>query len=108
MVLVHYVHNAVSMGESMQFGAVRPVDVIDRIAPRPILLIHGSRDGIVPLNHLDELYAAAGEPKDRWVVQGTTHAMARMDVPAEYVSRVATFFDESLAAPAAAPVRRLS
>jgi alpha-beta hydrolase superfamily lysophospholipase len=93
-------------------SAVRPVDAIERIAPRPILLIHGSRDGIVPLSHLDELYAAAGEPKDRWVVQGTTHAMARMDQPVEYVSRVATFFDKALTEPAIEPApepaRRLS
>jgi alpha-beta hydrolase superfamily lysophospholipase len=87
---------------------VRPVDVIDRIAPRPILLIHGSRDGIVPLSHLDELYAAANEPKAQWVVQGTTHAMARMDVPDEYVSRVTSFFDVALSEPADEPARRLS
>jgi hypothetical protein len=34
--------------------------------------------------------------------------MARMDVPAEYVSRVTAFFDEALADRAEEPARRLS
>lgn len=86
---------------------VRPVDVIDRIAPRPILMIHGGRDGIVPMSHLDELYDAAGEPKERWVVEGATHAMARMDVPDEYLARVMAFFDVNLSAPVREPALSL-
>lgn len=76
---------------------VRPVDAIARIAPRPILLIHGNRDGIVPYPHLDELYAAAAEPKSSWTLPGSTHAMARLDEPEEYLERVTSFFRTALA-----------
>lgn len=75
---------------------VRPVDDIARLAPRPVLLIHGTADGIVPRRHLDELYAAASEPKSLWALEGTTHAMARLDTPEEYVARVTAFFDAAL------------
>ncbi len=76
---------------------VRPVDLVDRIAPRPLLLIHGTDDGIVPYSHALELYAAAGEPKELWTLAGGTHAMARFEAPEEYVERVAAFFARALA-----------
>lgn len=75
---------------------VRPVDEIARIAPRPLLLIHGTRDGIVPYPHFEELVEAAREPKQAWTVSDSTHAMARFDAPQEYIERVAAFFDEAL------------
>jgi uncharacterized protein len=59
--------------------------------------IHGGRDGIVPPHHADELYAAAGEPKQLWLLPDSTHAMARLDAPEEYVARVADFFAAALA-----------
>lgn len=79
-------------------AAVRPVDAIGRIAPRPVLLIHGDRDGIVPLHHVEELYAAAEQPKECWVVAGSTHAMARLDAPEEYLDRITRFFQAALVA----------
>jgi alpha-beta hydrolase superfamily lysophospholipase len=108
--ILHANRTTMRIAERMCRGRVahvRPVDAIGRIAPRPILLIHGDRDGIVPLSHLDELYAAAGEPKERWVVQDTTHAMARMDVPEDYVTRVTAFFDAALSEPLREPVLSL-
>ena len=76
---------------------VRPVDLVARIAPRPLLLIHGTNDGIVPYAHALELYAAAGEPKELWTLPGAMHAMARFHAPDEYVERVAAFFTRALA-----------
>jgi alpha-beta hydrolase superfamily lysophospholipase len=75
---------------------VRPVDAIGRIAPRPVLLVHGTADGIVPLSHAHELRAAAGEPAELWLLEGTSHAMPRFDAADEYVERVATFFEAAL------------
>jgi alpha-beta hydrolase superfamily lysophospholipase len=97
--LVHHV--TMRIAERISGGRVaevRPVDVVARIAPRPLLLIQGSRDGIVPAGHVDELYAAAGEPKDLWLLPESTHAMARLDAPDLYVDRLARFFSSALAA----------
>jgi len=75
---------------------VRPVDAVGRVAPRPLLLIHGGRDDIVPLSQFEELCAKAGEPVEHWLLPGTTHAMARLDAPEAYLERVAGFFERAL------------
>jgi fermentation-respiration switch protein FrsA (DUF1100 family) len=92
-------HTTMRIAERMVRGRVarvRPVDVVARIAPRPLLLIHGTEDGIVPPAHAHELFDAAGEPKELWLLDGTSHAMPRMDRPDEYADRVAGFFDRAL------------
>src|SRR5262249_40100054 len=75
---------------------VGPVDLVPRIAPRPVLLIHCTDDGIVPYDHTDELLAALGETASCWTLQGGSHAMARFDAPDEYLQRVAGFFEQAL------------
>ena len=40
-----------------------PLEVIDQIAPIPLLLIHGENDSIIPIDHCTLLYAKAGQPK---------------------------------------------
>lgn len=38
---------------------IQPYEALDKIAPRPVLLIHGSEDEIVPAFHLDGFTSAA-------------------------------------------------
>jgi fermentation-respiration switch protein FrsA (DUF1100 family) len=79
-----------------QFEAVRPLDVVAHIAPRPLLIIHGSADTLIPVEQGERLYAAAGEPKELWIVEGAIHCGAYfLDRPA-YVQRVAEFFNRAL------------
>lgn len=75
-----------------RFDSVRPVDVIARIMPRPILLIHGTDDAVIPLDHGLHLYAAACSPKHMWVVSGVGHCGAYFLDRSHYVKRVAAFF----------------
>jgi pimeloyl-ACP methyl ester carboxylesterase len=73
----------------------RPVDEIAGIAPRPVLIIHGSGDGFTPVEHGRRLSAAA--PKaEYWEVAGAGHARSYAADPQAYVDRVAGFFDRSL------------
>ena len=51
-----------------------PVEVVGRIAPTPLLLVHGDRDAYFGLEHPRALYAAAGQPAELWVVPGFGHA----------------------------------
>ncbi|MBB1510229.1 alpha/beta hydrolase [Tessaracoccus sp. MC1756] len=39
---------------------VRPIDAIAELAPRPILLLHGTRDEVIPYQHALDLRDAAG------------------------------------------------
>jgi len=40
-----------------------PLDYIGAISPRPLLLIHGTQDEIIPFQQAEELFAAAQQPK---------------------------------------------
>ena len=75
---------------------LRPIDVIGRIAPRPIMLTHGTLDEIVPVRHAYTLFTAAEEPKELWVVPGAHHVGARDEDPDGYFRRVEHFFRQAL------------
>jgi uncharacterized protein len=74
----------------------RPIDVIGRIAPRPIMLTHGTLDEIVPVRHAYTLFKAAEEPKELWIVPGAHHVGARDDDPDGYFVKVEHFLSEAL------------
>jgi pimeloyl-ACP methyl ester carboxylesterase len=51
-----------------------PVEVVGRIAPIPVLLVHGDADHYFPVEHPEALFAAANEPKELWLLKGFGHA----------------------------------
>ncbi|MEU7362200.1 MULTISPECIES: alpha/beta hydrolase [Streptomyces] len=51
-----------------------PVQAVPEIAPTPLLIVHGDRDGYFPLDHPRMLAEAAGEHADLWVEPGMGHA----------------------------------
>jgi uncharacterized protein len=79
------------------FEAVRPLDAVSQIAPRPLLLIHGTADQVIPVAHSRRLYEAAGEPKELWEFADVAHCGGYFVDRSAYVSRVAAFFREGLA-----------
>jgi alpha-beta hydrolase superfamily lysophospholipase len=79
-----------------RFGAVRPIEVIGTISPRPLLLIHGSADTLIPASHAYELFAAAREPKQLWMVEGAEHCGGYFADRRGYVAQVARFFEQYL------------
>lgn len=70
-----------------------PGDVIDRIAPRAVFLIHGEHDEMAPLAQARENFARAGEPKQLWVVPGARHRGLREAAGTEYAPRVLAFLE---------------
>jgi alpha-beta hydrolase superfamily lysophospholipase len=80
-----------------RFGAVRPIEAIAALSPRPLLLIHGDADTIIPVSHAQQLFDTAREPKELWVVQGAEHCGGYFADRASYVARVAGFFEQYLA-----------
>jgi fermentation-respiration switch protein FrsA (DUF1100 family) len=75
---------------------LRPVDVIGRISPRPILITHGELDEIVPVSHARTLFQAAEEPKELWVVPEAHHVGARDTDPDGYFVTIERFFRQTL------------
>jgi len=62
-------------------------------SPRPVFLIHGSDDGILPLHHHLTLVQAASNPKQSWIVEGMGHESPAIYLPNEYEERLIEFFD---------------
>jgi dipeptidyl aminopeptidase/acylaminoacyl peptidase len=56
---------------------VCPVDVVEAIAPRPLLVIHGTDDRRITEDQVRRLFGAAGEPKSLWMVRGASHSGVR-------------------------------
>jgi fermentation-respiration switch protein FrsA (DUF1100 family) len=79
-----------------RFGAVRPIEAVAAISPRPLLLIHGAADSLIPVSHAHELFAAAREPKQCWIVEGAEHCGAYFADRTGYVARTAEFFRQYL------------
>jgi dipeptidyl aminopeptidase/acylaminoacyl peptidase len=74
----------------------RPLRSVGRIAPRPLLLIHGEDDVSVAAEHSRRLHRAAGAQANLWVLPGVGHANAYVASREEYVRRVAGFFEAAL------------
>lgn len=80
-----------------------PADYIGRIAPVPLLLIHGTHDEVIPYSHGERLYESAGQPKSLWRIEegGHTEALFSPDSPER--RRLVEFFDAALLPPEPKP-----
>ncbi len=94
--LVFATDAVVSRRHGYRFSQARPIDAIGKIAPRPVLIIHGASDTLTPSSHAHALYAAAGEPRQLWVVPGLEHCGAYFADRPGYCRRVTGFFDQYL------------
>jgi alpha-beta hydrolase superfamily lysophospholipase len=74
-----------------------------RLAPRPLLMIHGGADAYIKPEMAEELFALAREPKSLWMVPGAKHNQAIQLQGDEYRRRVLEFFEAHLAATPTTP-----
>lgn len=51
-----------------------PHEVVGRIAPVPLLVVHGDADPFFPLEHGHQLYDAASDPRELWIERAFGHA----------------------------------
>jgi dipeptidyl aminopeptidase/acylaminoacyl peptidase len=57
------------------FKAIAPIDFIDKISPKPLLLVHGDKDEVVPVAHAEKLFEKAGQPKKLIILPGAGHRL---------------------------------
>lgn len=57
------------------FNEVRPIDCVGKIAPQPLLLVHGNKDETVDVSHACRLHEKAGEPKKLVIIDGAGHRL---------------------------------
>ncbi len=74
------------------FQQVSPLDYIDRIAPRPLLIIHGDEDETIPPEHAAQLYAGAKDPRELVMIAGGKHRLRidgkAMETALDWLKRV--------------------
>jgi len=84
----------------INFDAVRPVDVVASIAPRPLLFIQGTADTLVPPWNMNLLANAASAVPDAhvqtWLVPGANHIQSYDTMGKVYVNRIVAFFTSVL------------
>jgi alpha-beta hydrolase superfamily lysophospholipase len=77
-------------------GDIAPVEHIGSISPRPVFVLHGGVDDVVPSDNGRRLYDAAGEPRFLWLEPDLGHTAFVEERPVEFETRVIAFFDRYL------------
>ncbi len=77
-------------------GVPDPVDLIRRVHI-PVLIIHGTADNLVHVDHALRLYQAANEPKELWI-NNSGHAWSAWTYPELYQAKVLRFLEDTLQA----------
>jgi pimeloyl-ACP methyl ester carboxylesterase len=73
-----------------------PIRSARRWGSRPLLLIHGEADSVVPVSQARRLAAAAGPTCVALTIPGVEHVHAYRDDPQQYVAAVNFFFTKNL------------
>lgn len=60
---------------SAELSDIRPLDVVAEVPPRPLLLMHGTDDDIVPVQDARTLATAAGNQVDVRLIHGAGHRL---------------------------------
>ena len=85
---------------SLRLGAplwrADPIRHVARVSPRPLLIIQGGADPYVPASEAKRLFAAAGDPKELWLVPEAGHRAVDQIQPEAYHARVVGFFEKEL------------
>jgi fermentation-respiration switch protein FrsA (DUF1100 family) len=70
-----------------------PVDVIEKLSPTPVVIIHGTSDVAVPFHHGEILFESAKEPKFFWRIEEGRHIDALSPERPECRRKLADFLD---------------
>lgn len=73
-----------------------PLDDVQRIAPRPLLLVHGTRDEKVSYENARLLYDGAVEPKRLLAVEGADHVFTHWQHMSRVFEETSLFFKNNL------------
>lgn len=90
------------VGKSVRYWAQRwcgnrvqdvdPEAELRKWEPRPLLVIHGDRDLLIPVSHASRIVEAAGPAAELWTVPRAGHVGCLGKARGEYVQRVTEFF----------------
>ena len=86
----------VQLASAEAIFAYKPIDVVERIAPRALMIIAVENDATTPEDHSYAMYERAGGPKRLVVQTGTTHYAAYAQYQAIVNPRIVEWFNRYL------------
>lgn len=87
------------MGYLLMSDTYAPKKTVRSLSPLPILVLHGTKDEVVPMEHGRQIYDAAGEPKCFWPIESSAHGYLMEIDQGKYRKAMLDFF-ENLKCPA--------
>jgi fermentation-respiration switch protein FrsA (DUF1100 family) len=88
-----WTHLEIGIGPSR----IEPQRYVAQITPRPLLIVHGLADELIPPHHAHANFAAARQPKTLWLVNGANHCECRVVDEKPYEARVTRFLRDAFA-----------
>jgi pimeloyl-ACP methyl ester carboxylesterase len=82
---------------------LRPIDQIPKIQPRPVFILQGQEDRVIPPDSAQRLFGAAGDPRRLWLEPNVGHVGMFAADPEGFEGEVIGFFDEVLLQGMASP-----
>lgn len=84
------------LGASLVTDELAPKDFVKKLTPVPLLVVHGTRDEVVPVSQGRQLFEAAREPKTLFEVKTGRHGTALSDDGGAYRRKMIAWLDEVL------------
>ena len=82
-----------NVGASVVTDELSPIEQVDKLAPVPLLFLHGTKDRIVPLSQGEKLFEKAKNPKTLMKIEGGGHQEALAKNEGEYRKKVLSWLD---------------
>ncbi len=81
------------LGASLVTDELSPRDYVKKLSPVPLLVVHGSKDEVVPFSQGRQLYESAGQPKTLFEVKSGRHGTALSDDDGAYRKKMIAWLD---------------
>jgi fermentation-respiration switch protein FrsA (DUF1100 family) len=69
------------------------MDFVEKLAPTPLLVVHGSNDEVVPIAQARQLFEAASQPKTFFEVKSGRHGTALSEDGGAYRKKMIAWLD---------------
>jgi len=93
--MVRLILAEMSLWTQTNFFAVSAEQAVASMSSRPVLVIHGDKDFVMPDSHAQRLWDAALGPRDIWFGPGP-HSNIITEAPYDYAQRLFDFLDQHL------------
>jgi fermentation-respiration switch protein FrsA (DUF1100 family) len=82
------------LGASLVSDELAPKDFVQKLAPVPLLVVHGKEDEVVPLGQGLQLFESAGQPKTLFEVHNGRHGTALSADQGAYRKKMVRWLEE--------------